>query len=266
MHILGARLDDCSSRPLSCQVRISAIAQHDCDVLHLSVQESASLTVDAQLCVQSDILALGGSSKSAAIIEVDWEEGYMPLDRGGRTEKKEGMWLDDKMMRRVTFDSNTMKMVDAKKVILLDALTHLPLLLYACGEEFELGCALRSSHLAPLGRIPVPRRKFNLGRTSGGFGYEEGHVEQRQKIMVFHRTAAMPSALLCHRCLGSNNFAEHVINKDGDLGPYANTLDELDFWSAPIMMNMYNDMASMLLHVVPLGSTFTAAIKATVDT
>lgn len=244
-----------------CGAHASAVAQHDCETLKLTVLQSAMLTEDAQLCVQEDILAPDSFWQGAAFVEVDWDEDYMPLDARGRTDQ-DRMPADEELVN-VEFDATKMVIVDARKAVLVDASTALPILLYACASEpaAKVATNLRS-HTAPLGELPRPGRRFNLGRTTGGIRAEKAGVQQRMEITGGRSCPYAASPVTADRA----GLAAHIVNPDGDLGLYASTLDEFEYWTAPIMLEMYRDLASMLKSVVPRGSRYTAALQSTVDT
>ena len=241
-------------RAQACKAHVSIVAQHDCAALGMTIRQSSELARDAQLLVQADVEAPGGYWDGAAILAVDWDEGYWPL--GNKTRRDKGPIGD------LAFDPNTMELVCSKKTVVLDKSTNLPIILYSMGGAPEVGLTMRS-HLEPLDRMPL-ERKFNLSRTRDGLGSEAGGTEQRMNQIGTRRCdfnvvpAKRPT---CRR----GELAEHVINADGVLDLYADTYDEFDYWYHAEMMRMFGDMAAVIRTAMPISSAYVAALQARMD-
>ena len=225
----------------------------------MSVEENALLSADAQRAIQHDVLEEGGYWAEAAHVPVDWDEDFWPLQKGGRSGKPpKGV-----QMSGLDFDPETMVLIEARRAVLYDAESRLPIALYACQGSPGVGAALRS-HLGPLGEMPL-RRKFNLSREREAFKTEEGGVQQRMEMVGGHMCGRNGSdgKRPTHSRPG---LSAHVVNADGDLCLYVNGWDEHAYWYAPGMMRMYADMAEIIKSAMPSGSVHTAALQGTVDT
>jgi hypothetical protein len=250
-----------SQRGVGNKAHVSAVLQHDCALLGLSVQEAASLTRDAQLLVQADIMAPGGFWDGAAIIFVEWNEDYWPLGPAGRSGKE-----PQEQLHGLDFDAETMTMVSARKAVLVDRQLRLPVCLYACNAAPSVGIQMRS-HLEPLAQMPA-RRYFSLDRSSSGFRYECPGVEQRMEMVGSH--VVRENCVIQKRPHNRQpGLAAHVINPDPNprsICLYAATWREFNFWYNDVMMAMFQDMGQVLWRAFPMCSTYTAALKRTVDT
>ncbi len=241
-------------RASECKAHVSIVAQHDCAALGMTIKQSSQLAKDAQLLVQADVKAQGSYWDGAAIIEVEWDEGYWPL--GNKTRRDKGPISD------LAFDPGTMDLVSSRKTVVLDKSTKLPIILYSMGGAPQVGLAMRS-HLEPLNRMPQDR-KFNLSRTRDGLGTEAGGTEQRMNQIGTRRCDfnVVPSKRpTCRR----GKLEEHVINTDGVLDLYADTYDEFDYWYNEEMVRMFGEMAAVIREAMPISSVYVAALQQRMD-
>ena len=255
-----------SERASGCKAHISAVAQHDCAVLKLSVQESALLSADAQLAVLwlcrptcSTPTAFG--RVRPLFVGAHWNEEYWPLDaRGHSGPVPEGLDL----CAPLSFDAATMTLVDVRRSVVYDAETLLPIAVHAAACCPEIGEALRT-HCEPLASMPTSSRKFNLARTREGFRTEAAGIAQRMEMVGGH-LAGRNKHDKGRPTQSRPTLGAHVVNPDGDLCSYVNLFDEFDFWGAPVMMQAYSGMASVLRTAFPCGSAHTAGVQSLVDT
>jgi hypothetical protein len=181
-----------------------------------------------------------------------------PAGRSGKEPQEQLHGLD--------FDAETMTMVSARKAVLVDRQLRLPVCLYACNAAPSVGIQMRS-HLEPLAQMPA-RRYFSLDRSSSGFRYECPGVEQRMEMVGSH--VVRENCVIQKRPHNRQpGLAAHVINPDPNprsICLYAATWREFNFWYNDVMMAMFQDMGQVLWRAFPMCSTYTAALKRTVDT
>ena len=145
-----------------CTAHVSAVAQHECALLKLSVEQGAQMTEDSQRALQADILDQEGFWADAAILTVEWDVGF-------------NINLEDAANRK--YDEKRMSRFQVRKVVLVDAATQLPILAWAFRGAESVAQGLRT-HFQPLEKF-----RFRLNRRRDGFALEKPGTDQRMEMV-----------------------------------------------------------------------------------
>jgi hypothetical protein len=247
-------------REAQCTAHVSGVAQHDCALLRLSILEATALTKDTQLALQADVLDPLGLWADAEFIEVEWNEGYWPIDGAGRSGIPPRERIQDLVQ-----DPLRMLLTTSTKCVVIDLSTKLPIICWASAAGPEVGSRFRT-HLQPMATMPARRRFRSGNRSNSGFEHEFVGVQQRMemignRVQGFNKTRRKRPV---HKRPKLVPFVKNN-NKEGDICAYVNAWDEFDYWFAPIMMDAYKKWAETITSLFPRCSAYTSAVKALVD-
>jgi hypothetical protein len=194
--------------------------------------------------------------------------------------------MGSEQMDNLVFDEETMFLLNSRKVVLFDSETLLPILTWEALRCPEVCVPLRS-HFEPLAQMPE-NRPFNLARTRDGFRNEAPHREQRMQ-MVGSRICNYNLLAKQRPTAKRPGLIANVVNTDADANIclYADTWAEFDCkrvkaqtreanthqqpllsvclsvadWYNPVMMKMYEDMASAISSSSPRVACYTATLQ-----